>query len=69
MAHFLNANLPGVYVPEPLIKELEESTDPGKKGLEIAARTIRDLKGIAHGVHIMAMGMEEKIPEILEMVK
>ena len=68
MAHFLNKNLPGVHVPFALIKELETSYDPKKKGLEIAARTIQTLKGIAHGVHIMAMGMEERIPEILEMV-
>ncbi len=68
MAHFLNENLPGVYVPDTLIKELETSDDPKEKGLEIAARSIRSLKGIAHGVHIMAMGMEEKIPKILEMI-
>jgi len=68
MAHFLNENLPGVYVPDTLIKELETSADPKEKGLEIAARSIRNLKGIAHGVHIMAMGMEEKILKILEMI-
>jgi methylenetetrahydrofolate reductase (NADPH) len=36
--------------------------------LDIAARHIRQLKeeGICDGVHIMAIGMEEKVPLIME---
>ena len=38
-------------------------------GLEIAARTIRAIKeeGLCDGVHVMAIGREELVPEILEM--
>ncbi len=68
MAHFINKNVPGVTVPGNLIEEIENSKDPLMKGMEIAANIIRELKGVSDGVHIMAMGMEEMIPGILEMV-
>jgi 5,10-methylenetetrahydrofolate reductase len=35
------------------------------KGIEIAARTVRELCGICKGVHVMAIGWEQRIPEIL----
>ncbi len=70
MAKFLNNFVPGIVVPEELIEELKAA---GKEkaldtGLNICARHIRQLKdeGICDGVHIMAIGMEDKVPEILE---
>jgi len=70
MAKYMNANVPGIFVPEHLIDELDQ-TPKGKgvsKGIEIAARTIRQIKEekICDGVHIMFIGREERIPEILE---
>ncbi|MCG6553672.1 MAG: methylenetetrahydrofolate reductase [Candidatus Magnetominusculus sp. LBB02] len=69
MANFLNNNVPGIKVPPELIAELKEA---GKEkaldtGMNIAARHIRQLKEekICDGVHIMAIGMEDKVPEIL----
>jgi methylenetetrahydrofolate reductase (NADPH) len=69
MARYLNKNVPGVFVPEALVEELE-STPKGtakKKGIEIAARMIRRLREekLCAGVHIMAIGAEEVVPEIL----
>ncbi len=70
MANFLNNNVPGIRVPQELIDELRAA---GKEkaletGLNITARHIRQLKeeGICDGVHIMAIGMEDKVPEIME---
>ena len=65
MARFLNERLPGVHVPQPLIDEMEAAADPGAAGVEIAARLIRDLRGMCQGVHVMAMGWESRIPAIL----
>jgi len=69
MARFLNDNVAGVNVPEELIKELEEAQDPLKKGIEIAARQIREMKKICHGVHIMTIGQEEIINDILDRIE
>ncbi|MBI4822749.1 MAG: methylenetetrahydrofolate reductase [Nitrospirae bacterium] len=69
MANFLNKNVPGIRVPEELIAELksigkEKALDTG---MDITARHIRQLKeeAICDGVHIMAIGMEALVPEIM----
>lgn len=67
MARFLNSNIPGVKVPDEYIHELENSADPLEQGIEIAARQIDALKNECHGVHIMAMGREEKVIDILDL--
>ena len=70
MARYMNENVPGVIVPQATIDELA-TAEKGKglqKGMEIAARTIRAIKagGLSHGVHIMAVGNERLVPEIVE---
>ncbi len=69
MAKFVNNNIPGINIPQPLIKELSDAPKGTRlnKGIEIAARFIRELKEekICDGVHIMAIGKEEAVPEIL----
>jgi methylenetetrahydrofolate reductase (NADPH) len=69
MARYMNKNVSGVFVPEPLIDEMGKAEDKTAKGLEIAARLINDLKGLCQGVHIMAIGWEKKVPEILRLAK
>ncbi len=66
MARFMNQNIPGIRVPDALIKEMEGSKDKEGTSAAIAARLIRDLRGLAAGVHIMAMGWEYLIPRVLE---
>lgn len=70
MANFMNKNVPGIMVPQDLIDEIK-SAEKGKAldtGMNIAARHIKQLKEekICDGVHIMAIGMEDKVPEIME---
>ena len=67
MGLWLNTNVPGVHVPSALLGELERAGPEGEatKGIEIAARTIRRLRNICSGVHVMAIGWEHRIPEIL----
>jgi methylenetetrahydrofolate reductase (NADPH) len=68
MAAWLNGNVPGIRVPQELIDEMEAAGPEGEaaKGVEIAARIIREIRKLCAGVHIMAIGWEAKIPEILE---
>ncbi len=65
-ANFMNKNIPGIYIPESIITELNSALDPIKKGIEIAARIARELKPLVHGIHIMAYGIEDKIPYFLD---
>ena len=69
MAKFMTENVPGIFVPQNLIDELA-SAPKGEalaKGIEIAGRMIAVLKkdSICDGVHIMAIGREEVVPDIL----
>jgi 5,10-methylenetetrahydrofolate reductase len=66
MAKRLNETLPGVSVPQALIDEMDAAADKSAKSIEIAARVIEDVKGMCHGVHLMAIGWESRIPRILE---
>ena len=69
MARFMNKNVAGVFVPQDLIDEMAGAPKGGalKKGIEIAGRMIRRIKDekICDGVHIMAIGKEELVPDIM----
>ena len=65
MARFMNKNVAGVFVPEPLIKEMEVTKDKVKTSTKIASHLIKGMKDLCRGVHIMAIGWEKKIPQVL----
>lgn len=65
MARYMNKNIPGIKVPEKFIDILEKSKNPIKEGLRIAQDTINELKSISDGVHIMPMGTEEYLEELV----
>jgi len=68
MARFMNKNVSGVFVPEPLIQELKAAEDKAQASKDIAVRLIKGMKGLCDGIHIMALGWESKIPSILDEV-
>jgi 5,10-methylenetetrahydrofolate reductase len=69
MAKYMTDNVPGIFVPQSLIDEMSKTAKEQMlaKGIEIAGRTIAALKknAICDGVHIMAIGKEEVVPDIL----
>ena len=69
MAKYMNENVPGISVPQNLIDEMAGAPkgEALNKGIEIAGRMIADLKknSVCDGVHIMAIGKEEVVPDIL----
>lgn len=79
MANFMNENVPGIAVPEEMIRRLADAAAQGKEtgvkglpaklGMEMAAEMIARIKeeGICAGVHIMAIGAERNVPAILDM--
>jgi 5,10-methylenetetrahydrofolate reductase len=66
MARFMNKNVAGVFVPEETIQKMAAAKDKTQAGIDIAAGLIKDLKDICQGVHIMAIGWEKKVPQILD---
>lgn len=65
MARNFNANLPGVSVPESIVKELNRADSTAARSVEISARIIREIRPMCAGVHIMAIGWESRIHEIV----
>ena len=78
MAKFMNANVPGIQVPDWMIQRLEAAAAEGKEkgvkglpmqaGIDMAAEFIAQIKAenVCEGVHIMAIGAEQNVPEILK---
>jgi len=65
-ARYVNEHVPGVVVPERVVKELESSANPLEAGIRMAGQQIRYLRERCAGVHIMAIGLEEHIPAVLD---
>jgi 5,10-methylenetetrahydrofolate reductase len=67
---YMNNNVPGVFVPENLAREMEDAPKEERlnTGIRIMARQIRQLidEKLCDGVHIMAIGKESVVPQILE---
>ena len=70
MAKYMTENVPGIFVPQSLIDELASAPkgEALNKGIEIAGRMIAAIKeqSLCDGVHIMAIGKEEVVPDIIK---
>ena len=70
MAKFMNKNVAGVNVPQWMIDELaadKEKAKLGITGVELAAKVIKECRPYCQGLHIMALGWEAKVPELLKL--
>jgi methylenetetrahydrofolate reductase (NADPH) len=66
MAKFMNKSVAGICVPQPMIDKISKTEDKTRTGIEMCAELIKSLKGMCQGVHIMAIGWEKKVPQIIE---
>ena len=72
MAKFMNKNVAGVHVPQWMIDELaadKEKAKLGITGVELAAKVIKECRPYCQGLHIMALGWEAKVPELLKLAE
>lgn len=67
MAQFMNEKVFGVSVPQAITKRIESAKDQRQEGLLISKEIISELKksGVG-GIHIMAVGQENTLPEIIQ---
>ena len=70
-AAYMNSKIPGVFVPEKVLKRMEAAKEKGneqEEGVQITLELIEKIKtkqGV-HGIHIMAVGWEEIVPRIVQ---
>ena len=70
MCRYMNKNVAGVHVPDDMIAELEADKEKAKAGIigvELAAKVIKECRPYCQGLHIMALGWEAKVPELLKL--
>ena len=65
-ARYMTERIPGVVVPDHLIEELQGAGNPAETSIGMAGAIVRDVAPMCHGVHIMAIGWERRIPEVME---
>jgi len=66
MGRYMNEKAAGIHVPQVLIEEMDKASDKAAKGVEIAVSTIAEVKGLCQGVHIMTIGQEKRISDIID---
>jgi methylenetetrahydrofolate reductase (NADPH) len=69
VAQYMNEEVPGVSIPDHLMKRMEAAGDgASEEGVQIALELIEAVKGKqgVNGIHLMAVGWEEIVPRILQ---
>ncbi len=63
---FINERLAGLMVPDGIADRIRSAADPAEESVRLAIEQAREMKEIAHGIHIMPLGMDEAVPRIVE---
>jgi len=69
MAQFLNRHLKPGLVPDWIIQKLARATDKEKASIELFSDTVKGLKDLCQGIHIITIGGEEKLKQYLDAAK
>jgi methylenetetrahydrofolate reductase (NADPH) len=67
-AEWMRSNVPGIHVPDAVIKRLAGAEKPAQEGRQLCIdliQEIKEIKGVS-GVHVMAYRQEESVAEIIE---
>lgn len=67
MAEYMNANIPGIDVPEELIAEMKNAGEAHQAdvGVDIAVRIIKAVRPYCDGVHLMPGRLGDRVSEII----
>lgn len=63
---FINERLAGLMVPDDVAARIRGAADPKEAAVDLAVEQTRAIRAIADGVHIMPLGLDDRVPEILE---
>jgi 5,10-methylenetetrahydrofolate reductase len=67
-AKWIRSNVPGIHIPDAIIKRLEGAQDQKKEGKQLCTDIINEVKEIpgVSGIHVMAYRQEEFVAEIVD---
>jgi len=68
MASFLNSNVPDIHVPDSIIRQMEghPREDLIKVSQQITIEFMQKIKPMCQGVHLIPMGWERYVPNVIE---
>lgn len=66
MGKYMNENVAGVTVPQWMIEALADKETRIPRMIEIHAKLISELKPLCQGIHIMPLGYDKYVPQILD---
>lgn len=66
VVEFINKNLAGLMVPDTVADRIRAADDPAEEGIRLAIEQVREIRGIADGVHIMPLGLDHAVGRILD---
>ena len=69
MAQFLNRHFKSGLVPDWMIKKLASAPDKQKASIELFSDTVKGLKDLCQGIHIITIGGEERLRLYLDAAK
>ncbi len=67
-ARWMRENVPGVHIPDEVVRRLEGAQKPKLEGMKLCTELIQQVREIGgvHGVHVMAYRQEETVAEIID---
>ena len=68
MAKYMNSSVPGVNVPDAIIKRMADAAkeDRQKVSIEICGELVAKMKHCCQGAHLMTLGWDHCVPEIIK---
>jgi 5,10-methylenetetrahydrofolate reductase len=71
MAKFMNANVAGITIPDPLIQRMADAKkeDRMKVSAEIAGKLVKEMKSMCRGTHLMPLGWTKIVKDILDIAE
>jgi len=67
MARYMTQNVAGVHVPDHMVERIRKAKKAERKKVatEMSAELIRQAKDLCQGVHLMPLGWDDLVPEIV----
>jgi methylenetetrahydrofolate reductase (NADPH) len=66
MARRMNRSLPGVRVPDEVIARLDAAPSNVECAIELSVPILKRLAAASQGLHVIAVGWESRLPQILD---
>jgi methylenetetrahydrofolate reductase (NADPH) len=65
VVRFVNEHLAGLMVPDAIAARIEAASDAEAEAVDLAIEQAASFRGIADGIHVMALGLDSAVPRIV----